>query len=162
MPPRLTLYPDAMLATPAEEVTAFDDKLAAVAAELVAAVETAPAIGLAGPHIGALVRLIAVRPAEGGPVEVMVNPVVASASAETMSNTEGSVSMPGITAEVVRPRAVRVAFFRLDGTAAEVEAEGFPAAVLQHEIDQLDGIFFLERLSKLRRDRLLKRWRKLG
>lgn len=162
MPPRVVDYPHRLLSTPAAAVTVFDDGLAGVAADLVEAVETAPAIGLAGPHIGAMIRLIAVRLAAGDPVEVMVNPVVEWASAETMSNTEGSVSMAGVSAEVVRPKAVRVAYRRLDGTAAEVEAQGFAAAVLQHEIDQLDGIFFLDRLSKLKRDRLLKRWRKLG
>lgn len=161
-PPRLMRFPDPLLGRVAEPVVSFDGALAALAADLAAAIETAPAIGLAAPHIGALVRLVAVRPANGGAIRHYVNPVVEWASEETETHEEGSVSMPGVSAGVTRPRAVRVRYLSLDGSEATEEAEGFAAAVLQHEIDQLDGIFWIDRLSRLKRDRLVKRFRKLG
>ena len=68
--------------------------------------------------------------------------------------------MPGVSAEVERPRAVRVVYSHLNGARDAEEADGFHAAVLQHEIDQLDGIFWLYRLSRLKRDRLIKRFEK--
>ena len=83
------------------------------------------------------------------------------ASDETARATEGSVSMPGITDEVERPASVRVAYRDLDGAAREEAAEGFRAACLQHEIDQLDRIFWLRRLGRVRRERAVKRWEKV-
>jgi len=162
MTPELTRYPDPILSRVAEPVKTFDEALVRLAADLAQAIDTAPAIGLAAPHIGALVRLIAVRPTEGGTIRHYVNPVVDWTSTATESHEEGSVSMPGVSAEVIRPKAVRIRYRMLDGTEAVEEAEGFAAAVLLHEIDQLDGIFWIERLSRLKRDRLVKRFRKLA
>lgn len=161
-PSTLLTYPDPRLRSVAEPVAIFDDGLAALAADLVAAVETAPAIGLAAPHLGVLRRLIAVRPSSGVAVRVYVNPMIDWVSAETMVNEEGSVAMPGVSAEIERPRRMRVVYSDLDGRRGIEEAEGFHAAVLQHEIDQLDGIFWIDRLSRLKRERLLKRYKKLG
>lgn len=158
----LLTYPDPRLRAAAQPVTSFGDDLARLAGDLVAAVETAPAIGLAASHIGVLRRVIAVRASGEAAVRIYVNPVIEWASDETMINEEGSVSMPGVSAEVERPKAVRVAYSDLAGAGLVEEAEGFHAAVLQHEIDQLDGLFWIERLSRLKRDRLIKRYQKLG
>ncbi len=160
--PSLLKYPDPGLRAVAEPVVTFRDGLAALAADLVAAVSAAPAIGLAAPHIGVLQRVIAVRPSEAKAVCVYVNPVIEWASPEMMTNEEGSVSMPGVSADIERPRAVRVVYSDLDGVNRVEEAEGFHAAVLQHEIDQLDGVFWIERLSRLKKERLIKRYQKLG
>ncbi|SCM78086.1 Peptide deformylase-like [uncultured Pleomorphomonas sp.] len=159
--PNLLAYPDPRLRAVAAPVVAFDGGLGELAADLVAAVEAAPAVGLAASHIGVLRRVIAARPPGGAAVRVYVNPVIEWASAETMVNEEGSVSMPGVSAEIERPRAVRVVYSDLDGAGRVEEAEGFHAAVLQHEIDQLDGLFWIERLSRLKRERLIKRYQKL-
>jgi peptide deformylase len=74
---------------------------------------------------------------------------------------EGSVSMPGVRERITRPARLRFGYRDLDGSTHEEEADGFPAAVIQHEIDQLDGIFWIDRLSRLKRDRLLKRFEKM-
>lgn len=161
-PSTLLTYPDPRLRSVADPVAVFDDGLAALADDLVAAVESAPAIGLAAPHLGVLRRLIAVRPTGQAAIRVYVNPLVEWSSTETMVNEEGSVAMPGVSAEVERPRAVRVVYSDLEGRRCVEEAEGFHAAVLQHEIEQLDGIFWIDRLSRLKRERLLKRYQKLG
>lgn len=75
--------------------------------------------------------------------------------------SKAAVSMPGVTEEVERAARVRVSYRTLDGTDASEEADGLLAVCHQHEIDQLDGIFWIERLSQLRRERLVKRFRKL-
>lgn len=160
--PSLLKYPDPGLRAVAEPVIVFGSELSVLAADLVAAVVAAPAIGLAAPHIGVLQRIIAVRPSEAEAVRVYVNPMIEWASTETMMNEEGSVSMPGVSAEIERPRAVRVVYSNLDGAHCTEEAEGFHAAVLQHEIDQLDGVFWIERLSRLKKERVIKRYQKLG
>jgi peptide deformylase len=73
---------------------------------------------------------------------------------------EGSVSMPGVTDNITRPKSIRVRYQDLEGTSHEAAADGFLAICIQHEIDQLDGIFWLQRLSKLKRDRLVRKWEK--
>jgi peptide deformylase len=95
-------------------------------------------------------------------VRIYVNPEIISAAPETSRNTEGSVSMPGATEEVTRPKAIRFRYQDIDGAVHEEDAAGFLAICIQHEIDQLDGIFWLQRLSKLKRDRLIKKWEKAG
>ena len=90
-----------------------------------------------------------------------VNPEVAWASTERAVHTEGSVSMPGVTEQIERPAVVRVRYQDLSGAVCEEEAKGFRAACLQHEIDQLGGVFWIDRLSRLKRDRLVKRFDKL-
>ena len=94
-------------------------------------------------------------------LHVLVNPrVVASAGAET--DVEGCLSIPGFTERVERPLAVRVAAQRLSGEAYEVEAEGFFARVLCHEIDHLEGILFIDHLRGLRRQLAMRKLGKLG
>jgi peptide deformylase len=155
-------YPDKGLRTAAAAVTAFDADLAALAADLHETMLAAPGIGITAPHVGVPLRLVVVQLEPGDPVRVFVNPVVTEASAETRRHAEGSVSMPGATEEVERPARVRVAWRSLDGEPREAWMEGLDAVVLQHEIDQLDGIFWIDRLSRLKRERLVKRWEKSG
>lgn len=119
------------------------------------------AVGLTAVHIGVPSRLVVIRLEPGAKPRTYVNPEVTWRSAELAAHTEGSVSLPGVTEIVERPAAVRVRYRDLSGAAQQEEAHGFLAACLLHEIDQLDGIFWLERLSRLRRERVLKRFAKL-
>jgi peptide deformylase len=150
-------FPDPLLQRACAQVTAFDAGLAALADDLLDTMRAAPAIGIAGPHIGVLQRVAAVALPDAAPA-VYVNPAVVWASAERARHEEGSISMPGVAETVERPARVRVAFQALDGAAHEVEAAGLLAVCLQHEIDQLDGLFWIRRLSPLRRDRVVKRF----
>ncbi|MGY2052581.1 peptide deformylase [Methylobacterium sp. JK268] len=156
----LLRFPDARLRRAVAPAALPDPAVAAFAADLAETLDTHGAIGLAGPHAGAMVRLTVIRLTPGAPLATYVNPRLAWASPETARHPEGSVAMPGLVEAVERPARVRVAFQDLDGAEREVEAEGFLAACLQHEIDQLDGIFWIERLSRLKRERLLKRFAK--
>lgn len=155
-------YPDPRLRRPAAEVTTFDADLAALADDLLATMRAAPGVGITGPHVGDLRRVVVLQLGPTEPVAVYVNPTITWASAETIRHVEGSVSMSGVRDELERPAQVRVRFQHLDGAVDEEAAEGFRAVCLQHEIDQLDGIFWIDRLSRLKRDRLVKRFAKLG
>jgi peptide deformylase len=153
-------YPDPALKTPAEAVSAFGAELRALADDLYETMKAAPGVGITGPHCGILKRVTVIELPELGGRRDYVNPELLWTSSELMTHTEGSVSMPGITDEVTRPKAVRVRYRTLDGATIEEDLEGFAAICMQHEIDQLDGIFWIQRLSRLKRERLLKKWEK--
>ncbi|WP_274627843.1 peptide deformylase [Arvimicrobium flavum] len=157
----IVMFPDARLRVVAEPVDLFGADLRALADDLVDTLHSVGAIGITAPHVGIAKRLVALRAAAGEPVRIYVNPQVAWATAETARHTEGSVSMPGVTEEVERPARVRVSYRDLDGAEQVEEADGFLAACHQHEIDQLDGMFWIQRLSPLKRDRLVKKFQKL-
>jgi peptide deformylase len=156
----VVLYPDPRLRQKAEPVAAWDDALAALARDVVETMSAVSALGLTAVHVGIPRRLAVIRLEPAAESRVYVNPEVVWASPERAAHTEGSVSMPGVTETVERPARVRIRFQDLSGTTREEEARGFEAACLQHEIDQLDGIFWLERLSRLKRERAVKRFGK--
>ncbi|MFY7962380.1 MAG: peptide deformylase, partial [Elsteraceae bacterium] len=113
-------------------------------------------------HIGVPLRLVILALPEESEPEFYVNPTIASSSAERARHEEGSVSMPGVVAEVERPARVVVAFQDLSGAPRTIEAEGLRAVCLQHEIDQLDGVFWIQKLSRLKREMVMKRFEKLS
>ncbi|SDO66205.1 peptide deformylase [Methylobacterium phyllostachyos] len=162
MPARpLVLFPDPRLAQPAAPVETFGPDLRTLVADIWDTLREASAIGLTAPHIGVPARVVVIRMTPEADWCVYVNPVILRASPETATHDEGSVSMPGVRERITRPAEVRFSYRDLDGTAYEETANGFSAAVVQHEIDQLDGVFWIDRLSRLKRDRLLKRFGKL-
>lgn len=157
----IVIYPDPRLRARAEPITQFGEDLRNLVRDLVDTMDAVQALGITAPHMGEARRLVAIRLDPAQEVRLYVNPHVLDTSSETSRHTEGSVSMPGVTEEVERPAWVRIAYQDPDGAEHEEEAEGFMAACLLHEIDQLDGIFWLERLSRLKRDRAVKRFEKL-
>lgn len=154
-------FPDPRLRLRAEAIDIFDEELRTLAQDLAQTMRAAPGIGIAAPHIGVLKRLVAIQLETDAFPHVYVNPQIVWASPETIRHVEGSVSMPGVTDEIERHARVRVRYRSLDGVEREEEAEGLMAVCHQHEIDQLDGIFWIDRLSKLKRDRLIKKFDKL-
>ncbi|WP_127088642.1 peptide deformylase [Aquabacter cavernae] len=156
----LVSYPDPRLTAPAAPVTDFDADLATLAADLLDTMRAAPGVGITACHIGVPLRLYLLE-LEPGDIRTYVNPVLLWEAPERIRHIEGSVSMPGATEEVERAAQVRIAFRDLDGTPREEAADGFRAVCHQHEIDQLDGIFWLQRLSRLKRERVVKRYAKL-
>ena len=157
----IVTFPDPRLREVAAPVTAFDDGLRALAADLVETMREAGGIGITAPHIGIAARLVVLElsPAEGP--TIYVNPQIVWASEELVRHPEGSVSMPGVTAEIERAARVRVAYRDASGAEQSEEADGLRAVCHQHEIDQLDGIFWLQRLSAVKRDQLIRRYQKL-
>lgn len=152
-------FPEPRLRQPAATVSAFDNTLKTLAGDLLDTMRAAPGIGITGPHIGKSWR-ITVLELVPGEVRIYVNPQIIWQSDEMKSHEEGSVSMPGAIETVERPARIRVRYQDIDGVPAMEEADGLLAVCLQHEIDQLGGIFWIHRLSRLKRDRLVKKWEK--
>lgn len=130
---------------------------------MVATMEAMPGVGLAAPQIGAMVRLAVVdASSERGQVVRLANPVVVGSEGAPELGLEASPCLPGLSAKVPRPPVVMVRF--LDAAGAEIERrfEGLWARSLLHQIDHLDGRLFVDRLSRTRRDMLLRRFAKAG
>jgi peptide deformylase len=155
-------YPDPRLALPAQAVTAFDDALRELASDLLETMHAAPGIGITAPHIGISLRVVVLDldPVEGA--RTYVNPEIIWASPQMILHQEGSVSMPGVNDEVTRHARVRIRYHDVDGSLQTEESDGLRAVCHQHEIDQLDGIFWIRRLSRLKRERLIKRFDKMS
>jgi peptide deformylase len=158
----LLRYPDRRLATPAHPVTSFDGALRELAADLLDTMRAAPGIGITAPHIGVPLRVVVLElGAKAGP-QTYVNPEIEWASPEMILHKEGSVSMPGVNDEVQRHAGVRISYWDLDGNMHSEESDGLRAVCHQHEIDQLDGMFWIQRLSRLKRERLVKKFEKMS
>lgn len=155
-------YPDPRLALPAQPVTDFDDALRALADDLLETMRAAPGIGITAPHVGVSLRVVVLELDAGEGPRTYVNPELVWASPEMILHREGSVSMPGVNDEVSRHARVRIGYRDLDGHAHSEESDGLRAVCHQHEIDQLDGMFWIRRLSRLKRERLIKRFEKLS
>lgn len=155
-------YPDPHLRSPCKPVESFDGRLAALADDLAATMRAAPGIGITAAHVGIAERLTVIELNGPASQRVYVNPAIEWASSQTQRHVEGSVSMPGVTDEVERPARVRVTYQDLSGGTHTEEADGLLAVCLQHEIDQLDGIFWIDRLSRLKRERIVRKFRKAG
>ncbi|KWV51088.1 peptide deformylase [Rhizobium altiplani] len=154
-------FPDIGLKTVCEPVELFDQRLRDLSDDLLDTMRAAPGVGITAAHIGVFLRVAVIELGRNEGVRHYVNPEIVSVSDDTIRHVEGSVSMPGMTDEVIRPKAIRVRYRDLTGVVHEEETEGFLAVCIQHEIDQLDGIFWIQRLSRLKRERLVKRWEKL-
>ncbi|BCM20657.1 peptide deformylase [Mesorhizobium sp. J8] len=153
-------FPDPLLRAVADPVALFDSDLRNLAGDLIDTIHAAPGIGITAPHIGILKRLVVIQVPPAAKPSIYVNPSIVEASTETIRHTEGSVSMPGVTEDVERHARVRVRYQDLEEEQFE-DAEGLLAVCHQHEIDQLDGLFWTQRLSRLKRERVTKRYAKL-
>ncbi len=155
-------YPDPRLALPAQPVTVFDDALRDLARDLLDTMHAAPGIGITAPHVGISLRVVVLDldPIDGA--RTYVNPKIIWASPETILHREGSISMPGVNDEVTRYARVRISYQDVHGDVLTEESEGLRAVCHQHEIDQLNGMFWIQRLSRLKRERLIKRFEKVS
>jgi peptide deformylase len=154
-------YPDPRLAFPAQPVTVFDRALRELAQDLLDTMRAAPGIGITAPHVGIPLRVVALDldPIDGA--RTYVNPEITWASPEMIMHQEGSVSMPGVNDEVSRHARIRISYHDVDGIPQTEESEGLRAVCHQHEIDQLNGLFWIQRLSRFKRERLIKRFGKV-
>jgi len=155
-------YPDPRLALAARPVTVFDDALRELANDLRETMHAAPGIGITAPHIGISLRVVVLDldPVDGA--RTYVNPEIIWASPETILHQEGSVSMPGVNEDIERHARVRISYQDVHGTLQTEESQGLRAVCHQHEIDQLNGLFWIRRLSRLKRERLIKRFDKMS
>lgn len=154
-------YPDQRLREIAETVTVFDEALRNLTSDMLDTMRAAPGIGITAPHIGIAKRVVVLELSAEQGVKIYINPEIIWASDETIKHPEGSVSMPGVVEEVERHARIRIRYQDLDDVEHIEESDGLLAVCHQHEIDQLNGIFWIQRLSRLKRDRLIKRYEKL-
>jgi peptide deformylase len=167
---RITLYGDERLNQKCEPVEAMTDDLRQLIADMGETMYSAAGVGLAGPQVGVLKRLLVLDVDQMGPdgaeqgrrrLRAYINPEIVWASDEDESFTEGCLSVPGVEAEVYRPSRIRVRYRDLAWNEREEDAEELLARVLQHEIDHLDGVLFVDRVGFVKRQRLAGQLRRL-
>jgi peptide deformylase len=155
--------PDPVLRKEAAAVERVDDELRRLMDDMLATMYDAPGVGLAAPQIGISRRLIVMDAAkdddEKTPI-VMVNPRILERSEELRTHEEGCLSIPEVTAEVERPAVTRVAYLDREGKPQEAALEGIWSTIVQHEIDHLNGVLFIDYLSRLKRDMIVKKFTK--
>ena len=154
---KITEYPEDVLATPGKPVTEFDDKLAALCADMFETMYAAEGVGLAASQIG-LSRRLFVMDCEGMKL-IAANPEIISTEGE-QSSQEGCLSVGKVPAVVVRPAKARLKAQDEKGGWFEREAEGYAARAFLHETDHCNGTLFLDHLPKLRREMVIKRFKK--
>jgi peptide deformylase len=155
--------PDKRLRLVSEPVKRVDAGLRALVEDMFETMYDAPGIGLAAIQVGVAKRVVTVDLSKKDETQaplVFINPEITWASAETAVHEEGCLSIPEFYEEVERPLQVKVKYLDLDGKAHEVEAEGLFATCLQHEIDHINGVLFIDHISKLKRDRVIKKFTK--
>jgi len=162
----IRVYPDEVLRKRAEEVKEFDEELKALVKDMFDTMYEKGGIGLAANQIGVLKRVIVidVKASSENPEEreqrVFINPEIVSSEGELFEN-EGCLSLPGLFKRVKRAAKVKVKAQDVDGNEFELEAEGLLSRALQHEIDHLNGVLFIDRLSPIQRRLALEKYKKL-
>lgn len=159
----ILILPDQRLRAVAEPIEKVDAEVKQLAADMLETMYDAPGIGLAAPQIGELRRIVVMDVAKEGETPdplVMINPEILKYSDETVVTEEGCLSIPEVYYEVERPAEVTVRYTDLEGKSVERDATDRLAICIQHEIDHLDGVLYIDYLSRLKRDRVLKKFQK--
>jgi peptide deformylase len=159
----ILILPDKRLRQVSEPVKKVDTGIRALVEDMFETMYDAPGIGLAAIQVGAPKRVVTMDLAKKDDPknpQVFINPEVVWTSEEKAVYEEGCLSIPEYYGDVERPAQVKVKYLDLDGKPHELEASGLLATCLQHEIDHLNGVLFIDHLSKLKRDRVLKKFTK--
>jgi peptide deformylase len=156
------LFGDPVLREPASPVARVTNAVQSLIEDMFETMYKEDGVGLAAPQVGVSERIIVVDPREEGVRPfALLNPEVLSTSEETDRSEEGCLSLPGLKDIVERPSKVTVAGMSPDGEPRTIDAEGLLARILQHEVDHLNGVLFIDRVSPLKRRMLLSKWQKL-
>ncbi|MBT8423376.1 MAG: peptide deformylase [Silicimonas sp.] len=155
------LWPDKRLRTAALPVGDITEVTRAIWNDMIETMDAMPGYGLAAPQIGVMLRLAVVDCSDDrGRAIRLADPEILAVSDETSDWDEASPNLPGLSARVTRPARVTVAFTEADGNRIRQDFEDLWATSVQHQIDHLDGRMFFDRVSRTKRDMLLKRWKK--
>ena len=161
----LVILPDSQLRKVSEPVKGIDKSLASLVGDMFETMYDAPGIGLAAIQVGQPLRLVTIdlgkKDEERQPM-VFINPEIIWSSEDLSSYEEGCLSIPEYYEEVERPSRIKLRYLNENGVEKTLEAEGLLATCLQHEIDHLDGKLFIDYLSKLKRDRVVKKFTKIA
>ncbi|MBB3773093.1 peptide deformylase [Angulomicrobium tetraedrale] len=167
----LVILPDNRLRLISDPVTRVDARVRAIVEDMFETMYDAPGVGLAAIQVGIPERIITIdvgaRDSEADEEEkkrpvALINPEIIGVSEEMSVYQEGCLSIPDYYSDVERPKRVRVRYLDLNGETQEVEADGLFATCVQHEVDHLDGVLFIDHISKLKRDRVMKKFTKLA
>ena len=152
-------YPNTVLAQKCQDVLSFDDELRSLVAQMVDTMYASNGIGIAAPQVGSNLRILLIDPS-GGEVAnqmiPMINPRVTWRSLQTEASDEGCLSMPGKVFSIVRSLAVEVEYHDVNGLSHKLQCTGLTARIVQHEVDHLDGIMMIDRVSAKVRKLALK------
>lgn len=156
-------WPDKRLRTKCEEVTEVTDEVRRIWDDMIETMDAMPGVGLGAPQIGVMQRLAVVDTSEARNKRIrLANPVVIDASAILNVHEEASPCLSGVSAKVSRPRGVKVRYMDEAGAVVERDFVGLDATSVQHQIDHLGGKMYFDRLSKMKRDMLIRRARKMN
>ena len=159
----ILILPDPRLRAVADPIVEIDKDIKALARDMLETMYDAPGIGLAAPQVGELKRIVVMdlsKDDEPKDPIVMINPEITRFSDETVTTEEGCLSIPELYYDVERPSEVTVRYTDLEGNTVEAEATERFAICVQHELDHLDGVLYIDYLSRLKRDRVLKKFQK--
>ena len=156
----IVIEPDPILRKKSERLEKVDDELRSLLDDMLETMYTAPGIGLAAVQVGILKRLIVIdiskEKDKKNPL-FLINPEIISRSKNTSIHEEGCLSLPGHYAEIERPAECHIKYIDYTGKQKEIEANGLLSTCIQHEVDHLNGILFIDYLSKLKKDMILKK-----
>ncbi len=160
---KILIYPHEILATKADPITEINGEMQGLIDRMIATMYKAEGVGLAANQVGRPIRLLVmdVSPPEEGPQPItIINPVI-TAQEGTATHEEGCLSVPNYSAKITRPARVEVKGYDRHGREIRMEGEGLVSRCLQHEIDHLNGICFVDRLSPLKKGFFRKKWAKI-
>ena len=148
-----------LLRQKAKKIEQIDDQIIDAAKQMLEIIKLDKGVGIAGPQIGLMKRIFVVH-IEGDEERIFINPSILETSQEMVKYEEGCLSVPGIYVDVVRSESVKIQAWNEKGKPFTLEANGLLARVIQHEYDHLEGVLFLDRLSELKRNRLIEKYEK--
>lgn len=154
-------FPNPVLATNCQPVTEVTDSIRRLAADMGETMYKAPGVGLAAPQIGVSIRMVVIDVSEDkNNLLTLINPIIINRSQEEEIGEEGCLSLPGIWEKVTRNKSITVQYLDLNGQEQKLEADGLLAICIQHELDHLDGVVFIDHLSRLKYDRACSKLKK--
>ena len=157
---KILIEPDPILRKKSEILEKVDDELRKLLDEMLETMYSAPGIGLAAVQVGILKRLIVIdisKEKEKKNPLFLINPEIVSKSERTSTYEEGCLSLPGYFAEIERPSECHIKYIDYEGKKKEIKASGLLSTCIQHEVDHLNGILFIDYLSKLKKDMIIKK-----
>ena len=160
---QILTIPDPLLRKVSEPVTSVNTEVKNLMDDMLETMYAAPGIGLAAVQVGVLKRIIVIDLSKNGQKKTplfIVNPQITFKSEEIISYEEGCLSIPNQFAEVKRPNSCKVNFLDYNGKKREINADGLLATCIQHEVDHLNGVLFIDHLSKLKKDIIIKKTKK--
>lgn len=159
----ILVLPDARLRAVADPIVEVDAEIKTLAQDMLDTMYDAPGIGLAAPQIGVMKRIVVMDVVDEGEAPhplVMINPEITHFGDQMQVTEEGCLSIPELYYEVERPNDVSVTYTDLEGQQVSLDASGRLAVCIQHELDHLDGVMYIDYLSRLKRDRVIKKFEK--